>query len=447
MSQNKLNRREFLRLAALTGAGAMLGACTQATEVPEVMPEEEEPEAVAPPEEEVYVSVWGWWQDRMSFFQESADKFTTAHPNVEVEVISIDQDLWTKVFASVPAGTGPTLCKMQTTNYFKMREQDMLLELDEAGFDRSLLKSTFPNHPWDAYGYFVIPEGNQGALMIYNKAMFEEVGLDPEDPPASWDAYVDAAKLLTKTDSDGAITVEGYCDDGWIINLNYLYQQGQMVVTRDGGTLKANFDTPEMARTYEFLRDAAFTHRIWDPAFPYVSEAVGSSLAATAIGEAWLVGEIKVNFPEVGEQLGFGAPPTPTGDADPYYGRQNSVLGLASLINRPDNEIQAGRSFLEYLYKEDVDSQFKISDIAGLVPAHVDNLGRDEVTQDPFYDLMVELVSKEYDTVEVTNAFADIFYAATDMLVVNQEPIEAILEYGETELQNLIDAGELEHIQ
>jgi ABC-type glycerol-3-phosphate transport system substrate-binding protein len=438
MTTGKLSRRDFLRLTALAGAGAIVGACTRATDAPQ---------AAAPPAEKVTVSVWGWWQDRMNFFQESGDKFHAENPNIDVEVITIDQDMWTKVYASVPASTGPTLCKMITTDYFKLREQNMLLELDEASFDRPFLKSTFPNHPWDAYGYYVIPEGNQGALMIYNKTMFEEADLDPEKPPKTWDEYVEAAKKLTKTDSSGAITVEGYSDDGWIINLNYLYQQGAMVVTRDGGTLRANFDTPEMGVTYEFLRDAAFTHKIWDYAFPYVSEAIGSGLAATAIGEAWLVGTIKSNFPEVGAQLGFAAPPTPTGTANPYYGRQNSVLGLASLINRPQSETAAGRAFLEYLYKKDTESQFKVSDIAGLVPAHKDNLNRDEVVQDPFYKLMVELVAKEYDTVEVTGAFADIFYAATDMLIVNQEPIESILAYGQAELQSLIDAEDLKFIQ
>jgi ABC-type glycerol-3-phosphate transport system substrate-binding protein len=446
MNEKKLSRRDFIRLSALSGAGAVLAACAQTTEAPkeEII---EEPEVAPPPAEKVKITVWGWWQDRMNFFQESGNKFTADNPNIEVEVISIDQDMWTKVFASVPASTGPTLCKMLTTNYFKMRDQNLLLELDELTFDKGFLKSTFPNHPWDAYGYYVIPEGNQGALMIFNKAMFEEAGLDPDNPPTSWGEYVEAAKKLTKTDSSGAITVEGYCDDGWIINLNYLYQQGAMVVNRDGNSLKANFNTPEMKKTYEFLFDAAFTHKIWDYAFPYVSEAVGSALAATAIGEAWLVGEIKSNFPEVGEQLGFAALPTPTGEASPYYGRQNSVLGLSSLINRPENEIEAGRKFLEYLYKKDVDSQFKISNISGLVPAHVENLKRDDVVNDPFYNLMVKLVSKEYDTVEVTDAFADIFYAATDKLIVAQEPIDSILEYGQSELQKLIDSGELKYIQ
>lgn len=446
MKDTRLSRRDFLRLSALTGAGTILAACAkQATEAPaEAL--EEEPVATPPPAENVKITVWGWWQDRMNFFQESGTKFTAENPNIEVEVISIDQDLWPKVYASVPASTGPTLLKMITTNYFAMRDQGLLLELDEISFERAFLKEKFPNHPWDAYGYYVIPEGNQGALMMYNKKMFEEAGLDPENPPKTWDTYVEAAKKLTQTEN-GAIKVEGYSDDGWIINLNYLYQQDAMVVTRDGGVLKANFNTPEMGKTYQFLQDAAFTHKIWDYAFPYVSEAFGSGLAATAIGEAWLVGEIKSNFPEVGEVMGFAAPPTPTGEAKPYYGRQNSVLGLSSVINRPDNETEAGRKFLKFLYKEDVESQFKLSNISGLVPAHADNLTRAEVVNDPFYKLMVELVAKEYDTVEVINAFADIFYAATDMLIVQQDSIETVLEYGQTQLQTLIDNGELKYIQ
>ena len=78
-----------------------LAAC--GTKATEEAPKEEVVEAPPTPEP-VTVTVWGWWGDRMKFFQDGGDRFKQKQPNVTVEVVSVAQDLWPKVFASVPAG-------------------------------------------------------------------------------------------------------------------------------------------------------------------------------------------------------------------------------------------------------------------------------------------------------------------------------------------------------
>jgi multiple sugar transport system substrate-binding protein len=468
MSKQRISRRDFLKVASTITAGSILAACTPQSEpTAEVVPEEpqaapteaseptattapeptEAPAAEVPEPEAMKLTIWGWWADRMKFFEEAGAKYTEMNPNVTFEVLSVDQDYWTKLFAAVPAGTGPTMAKMQTTNYFNMLSQEMILPLEELSFPMEELKTLFPNHDWEGYGAYVIPEGNQPALMIYNKEMFGNAGLDPEVPPKTWDEFVDMAKKLTKADASGLLEVEGVAFDDWLPNLNLLYQQGAMVVKEEGGTKVANFDTPEMGVTWQFFQDAYFTHKYWDKDFPYWTEALGTEKAAMGLGESWAWGDMNANFPEAAAKMGLAKPPTPTGEADPYYGRQNSVLGLASMINRPEPETDEGRKFLEFLYKEDLDSQFNISHIAGLLPAHKDNLTREEVVNDPYYGLAAELVAKEYDTVEIADPFADIFYTGMDMLIVNGDSVETILAYGQEEMQALLDNGELQHIK
>lgn len=457
MKKDRLSRRDFLRATTLVAAGSLFAACAPAqtpsappTKAPEAQAEEPtkapEPTAAPPVAENIKVTIWGWWADRMKLFEDAGKRFTEMNPNITFEVLAYDQDLWTKVYAAVPASTGPTLCKMITANYFKMMDQGMLLALDDLAFPMDKLKANFPNHAWDAYGNYVIPEGNQGAVMIYNKEMFEKAELDPEAPPKTWDEFIEAAKKLTVADSKGALEVEGYAYDDWLPQLNLLYQQGAMVVKRDNG-LKANFDTPEMGNAFQFYYDAAFTHKFWDKNFPYFTDSIGTEKAATTICEAWGWGEVKSSYPDVHAKLGHAAPPTPTGEAAPYYGRQNSVLGLASVINRPGPETDAGRKFLDYLYNEDLDAQFALSSISGLVPAHANNMNRKELSEDSFLSLMAELVSKEYDTVDIGGTFSDLFYTTMDMLILNQDPIETILAYGQEELQKMIDAGDIAFTQ
>ena len=60
---NKLNRREFLRISALTAAGAALAGCGPKTTPAPATEEPEAPEpVVAPPEEEgTLVRFWAGW--------------------------------------------------------------------------------------------------------------------------------------------------------------------------------------------------------------------------------------------------------------------------------------------------------------------------------------------------------------------------------------------------
>jgi multiple sugar transport system substrate-binding protein len=443
MDTKRINRRDFLKTAALAGLGLSVAACApKATEEPT----EEVVVEVPPTPEPVTVTVWGWWQDRMNLFQDAGDKYHEKVPNVTVEVSSFDQDYWQKIYASVPAGTGPTLSKMQTTNYWKMRDQDMLIELDPVTFPDSFLKETFPNHGWEEYGRYVMPEGDQTVIFTYNKKMMEEAGLDPSLPPKTWDEFFAATQKLTKTDANGTMTVEGYVYDDWLPFHNPLFQLNGNCVKREGDVLTATFDTPEMQKSMQFFVDLNQKYKVWDKTFPYFTDAIGNRQAATSIHEAWGYGVWKSDFPEVFPELGFDVPPTPTGEAEPYYGRKNAVLGLASIINRPENETEAGQGFVEFLYKEDVEDQLAISSISGLVPAHIENLNNPEVTGDPFYALGIKISPKCYDIVEISGPFSDLQYTLMDMLFVDNKSVEETAAYGQTELETYIANGDVKYM-
>ena len=436
MTTKNLNRRDFLKMAALAGIGAGLAACKgQATQEPTV--------EVPPTPEPVTVTVWGWWGDRMKFFQDGGDRYKQKQPNVTVEVVTVDQDLWQKVFASVPAGTGPTLCKMITSNYFKLRAENMVIELDPVTFPDSFLKEKFPNHNWQGYGRYVMPEGEQTVIFAYNKKMMEDAGLDPNKPPRTWDEFFLAAQKMTKVDANGTLTLEGFAYDDWLPFHNPLFQKGGNAIKHEGDQLIANFNSPEMEAAMQFFVDLAQKYKAWDKAFPYFTDAIGNRQAATTICEAWGHGVWVSDFPEVYAELGFDVPPTPTGEASPYYGRKNMVLGLASLINRPENEIAAGQAFLEYFYKEDLEGQLAVSSISGLVPAHAENLVNPKVTGDPFFALGAKLSPKCYDIVEISGPFSDLQYTLMDMLFVDNKSVKETLAFGQTEMEKEITAGDI----
>ncbi|MFH9180049.1 ABC transporter substrate-binding protein [Streptomyces albogriseolus] len=99
-----------------------------------------------------------------------------------------------------------------------------------------------------------IPRTGYSMGLIYNRALFEKAGLDPDDPPATWEEVRAAAKRITAL-GDGVV---GYADysaqnqGGWHFTAE-LYSQGGDVVSADGK--KATVDTPEGRAVLRTLHD------------------------------------------------------------------------------------------------------------------------------------------------------------------------------------------------
>lgn len=56
---------------------------------------------------------------------------------------------------------------------------------------------------------YLVPLSMQGNLIMYNAADFTAAGLDPNQPPTTWEGVYAAAKKLTQRDASGAITRSG----------------------------------------------------------------------------------------------------------------------------------------------------------------------------------------------------------------------------------------------
>ncbi|MEU2227633.1 sugar ABC transporter substrate-binding protein [Streptomyces sp. NPDC018347] len=103
-----------------------------------------------------------------------------------------------------------------------------------------------------------IPRTGYSMGLIYNRALFEKAGLDPDKPPATWEEVRAAAKRIAAL-GNGTV---GYADysaqnqGGWHFTAE-LYSQGGDVVDADGG--KAAVDSPEGRAVLENLHDMRWT--------------------------------------------------------------------------------------------------------------------------------------------------------------------------------------------
>jgi len=66
---------------------------------------------------------------------------------------------------------------------------------------------------------YCLPDDMNPMVLMYNKELFKEVGLDPAKPPATWEQFLDYAKKLTKGDRWG-VGIIGARQEGIFMRFN-----------------------------------------------------------------------------------------------------------------------------------------------------------------------------------------------------------------------------------
>ncbi|WP_150254587.1 ABC transporter substrate-binding protein [Nocardiopsis deserti] len=97
-----------------------------------------------------------------------------------------------------------------------------------------------------------LPTANYSMGLVYNRTLFEEAGLDPDDPPATWEEVREAAEAVSALDEDyvGFGELSTANQGGWHFNA-WMNSLGAEVVDRDSMT--ASVDNAEGRRVLETL--------------------------------------------------------------------------------------------------------------------------------------------------------------------------------------------------
>ncbi len=191
----RLSRREFLRMAGVTAAGAALNACVS----PGLRPTPRRGDKV-----QLVYQDWGTdWFPLM--VQEMLEEFHASHPNIHVFYTPDPQDFEPRMLTDMQAGTAPDVFQGCCTHFPIWAQMEYTLDLRpyvEADLDQSTLGD------WDPAQYqaFFTPDGQQfglpkyhGALALYyNKDLFDEYGVDYPDETWDHNDYLTAMKRLTR---------------------------------------------------------------------------------------------------------------------------------------------------------------------------------------------------------------------------------------------------------
>lgn len=164
---------------------------------------EEETEEVAEEEKEPVNLVFWWWGEQEApglegWLAETVELYQDENPNVTIETVLQSTETLISAFKSAAAAQeGPDL-QYFWGGIFTIEDawennivpvSDYIPE-DELSHYFTSYEQEYGGKIWGSVWYVV-----QNPV-VYNKTIFNEVGLDPENPPATWDEFLDACKKI-----------------------------------------------------------------------------------------------------------------------------------------------------------------------------------------------------------------------------------------------------------
>ena len=236
-----------------------------------------------------------------------------------------------KFFASIAAGQAPDVVNLNTARMRTAVREEALLNLSEAASEEqlsiyfpSLLESSSVDGNVYAFPWYQAP-----TILLYNKALFEEAGLDPERAPNSYEAvFSDALAIREALLLDG-INLLPFPED-WFV------QNGISILNEDESA--AAFNTPEGVAALQTYMDAVENRAISRETISNTTDETGYERAisdfaggqvAMLVSGPQFIRTVESDGPDVYENLGLAPyPQTETGIIPNAI--QNMVVPAAS---------------------------------------------------------------------------------------------------------------------
>jgi len=349
----------MLRLSTTFARAALVTAILIALLAPNISHAQDTPMA-----DEIRVSVVaGAMQDTMT---KLVEKYQEENPGVTV---TLELEPEGGAFqALIAAGNQPDLIITSFGPQLgTLAEQDAAVALEDLPGAEELFARLEPVAVQKLYGHnYYVPLGADVTLMIYNKALFEEAGLDPEVPPATWDEFLAAAEAIdslpARENGDevyGAVFWnEALQWGGWYWNmLQPIYlnaNQGECQLLNNLAT-DIVFDKEE-CKMKEFFEFAKAAQQFAPPTMEknFFGRNIGMWLQ---YGYSWEPNlESAAGSPMViGEDVGVAPVPVPA-EGDTSF---TTYGGRAAMILKTDPESEARAwHFLQFLMEDENNYQF-----------------------------------------------------------------------------------------
>jgi raffinose/stachyose/melibiose transport system substrate-binding protein len=327
-------------------------------------------------------------------WQTLADEYTAAHPNVTFEITVLENEAFkSRLVTVMQAGDPPEVFQSWGGGVLRTFADNGLVRDISPELTGEWQDSIAAQSALDLYGqdgaYYGVPWTWGAVGLFYNKSLFEQAGLDPEAPPATWDEFIAAIEALQAAGITPFSLGEG---DKWPGQFWWIY-----LAIRLGGqeAFQAAYDRSGSFASEPFVNAGQYLADLvaMNP-FPegYLAMTYGDQETLFGNGEAamelmgqWSPDVQRSNSESgegIGEDLGWFPFPVIEGGA----GNPNDVLGggdgFAVGANAEDEVVD----FLRFITTEDVQRDMYSQGLILPVVTGVEDLFADNVVSQAIVD-------------------------------------------------------------
>lgn len=364
------------------------------------------------------------------------DAWNADHPDEEVSAQEIPAGRTSEevIGAAITAGNAPCLIfNTAPAAVPQFQRQGGLVSLDSfpdgADYVAARTGDRADQYRSDDGGLYQMPWKANPVMIIYNRTVFEEAGLDPDNPPlGTYDEFLATSQTLVDSGAvDAAIWPSPAAEffQPWFdFYPLFIAQSGGQQLVEDGQATFASDAGFAVANFWRSMYDAGLT-----PREAYTGDSFGDAKAAMAIVGPWAIAVY-------GDSIEWGVVPVPTAEPTPPEEVQTfSDEKSIGMFTACENQATAW-DVLKFATSEEQDGA--LLDATGQMPMRTDLLGTfsDYFDAHPDYvafaqqaDRTVE-VPNVSNSIEVWQTFRDAW--SESVIFGDSDPEEALTSAADT---------------
>lgn len=390
-----------------------------------------------------------WVQNKVDAFNESD---VSKEGGYYIEVTFVSEDAWEQTLkAAQSTGTAP---EISTVNYAEVALNSVegyYTALDNYMSDScftdlldNVEEMTNVNGSHFIYPWFVEPD----AILFYRKSALQDAGLDVQNLKSWDDMYTFARTVKDKTDYNYGIAMPNSSQLGWVLwSFQAQDQSSQGYYMLDENWSHAEVNTAFHQKLFELFKkmyDEELTPAVALSSYNEIWPLAQGNVPM-AIGGSWSIGQIKNDYPDVLDDIGYVVLPTVDGVTENVT---TTALGGWGLVvdGRAAHPKECGE-FIEWLlgsdtaHLEEFMEALGYSKFAARKGVQEALANTPAASEDAFYNFVSEEIlpyakAEPAYLWEISRKYADALETVTQL----GKDIGSTLTTLETDLNNLIEA-------
>lgn len=386
------------------------------------------------------ITIWHWMTDRQTAFETLAKQYKEQTGiTAKFELYAPSEVYSSKVRAAAQTNTLPDIFGIlaETRDFASFIKAGFITDLttymDEGGwkdsfFGKALSMNTFlPENEYGVKpGIYGVPIDVTNIQILYNKRLFKTAGLDPENPPQTWDEFVNAGRKLR--DNGIQVLISGF-GETWMLdclanNFSWnLIGRDKIIATIKG---EVPYTDPDWITIFKLFRTMYEEKLIATGAVTMVNKVAEQNFAnekaAMALNGSWCVNV----YDGMNPNLDYGVMPPPK-ISDKFPRAIWGGAGSSFMINNKSAVKESAVKFLRWL--TDVPQQIFLSESTKNLPSNKNSIRKISPILNQFADKMELVVHPSQLPVTEFPSVVEAFDKGLQSIIIGEKTPKQIAEY------------------